>query len=285
MNTLSIKRILSLLFLSNQLFIAASTQNFVDLIQQSLNIDHPNHNTAQRAKIAYEEELQKNIGATLSRRTRETAVYHGRVRNTHRRERCDMNCHETRALSDIDLENMSYVTLNVKERSQRVTNLQLNQRALSIDNMIDNYRFHEAVEQRIQEMPDSESNMFFENNNNNNNNHRRSKREIFNYDTRFNIIKSRQDRYPFTTVVKLSTGCSGHIVDSSHILTAAHCIHDGRSYVKGAKKLRVGRPRGGKSSGRALKNPNRYFKWKPVHRVHFPENWKKSGKSGEVSII
>lgn len=269
MNTLSIKRILSLLFFANQLVYASRTQNYVDLIQNSLEINSPNHDTAQRAKISYEEELQKNIGSTLSRRTRETAIYNGRVRNSNKRERCDMDCHETRGLSDIDPENMSFVTLNVKERSQRITNLQLNRDRLSIDNMINNYKWHEAVEQKIQDLP-------VEN--------RRSKREIFNYDTRFNIIKTRQERYPFTTVVKLSTGCSGHIVDSNHIITAAHCIHDGRSYVKGAKKLRVGRPRVGKVNGRALKNPNRYFKWKPVHRVHFPENWKKTGKNGETEI-
>lgn len=58
-------------------------------------------------------------------------------------------------------------------------------------------------------------------------------------------------------------------------------------YVKGAKKLRVGRPRAqkGKSARNIAKysNSKRDFKWKHVKRVHFPESWKMNGSSQEVS--
>ncbi|XP_037549081.1 serine protease 23-like [Nematolebias whitei] len=69
----------------------------------------------------------------------------------------------------------------------------------------------------------------------------RRKRQIFGHDGRFSIAG--QDfllKYPFSVAVKLSTGCSGTLVGDRHVLTAAHCVHDGKNYVKGAQKLRVG---------------------------------------------
>ncbi|KAL2077164.1 hypothetical protein ACEWY4_026668 [Coilia grayii] len=71
--------------------------------------------------------------------------------------------------------------------------------------------------------------------------HRRLKRQIYGADGRFNI---RGEHflldYPFSTAVRISTGCTGVLVSQRHVLTAAHCVHDGKDYVKGARKLRVG---------------------------------------------
>uniref|UniRef100_UPI003AAF68E9 serine protease 23 n=1 Tax=Centroberyx gerrardi TaxID=166262 RepID=UPI003AAF68E9 len=107
--------------------------------------------------------------------------------------------------------------------------------------------------------------------------HKRVRRQIYGADGRFNI---RGDHflldYPFSTAVRISTGCTGVLVSQQHVLTAAHCVHDGKDYVKGARKLRVGfltppSINGTKAGQTPVKKP--LVRWVRVKRTRVPKGW------------
>ncbi|XP_012717329.2 serine protease 23 [Fundulus heteroclitus] len=107
--------------------------------------------------------------------------------------------------------------------------------------------------------------------------HGRVKRQIYGADGRFNIQGDDflMD-YPFSTAVRISTGCTGVLVSQRHVLTAAHCVHDGRDYVHGAQKLRVGfliPPSINGTKTGLVPNKKPLVRWVRVKRTRVPKGW------------
>ena len=88
----------------------------------------------------------------------------------------------------------------------------------------------------------------------------RRQREIYPPDDRIQFNATTNQRFPFSTIVRLSTGCTGILTSKNYVLTAAHCVHD-RISLK-TRYLRVG-----------YLNDKGRFVWFFARKIFYPAKW------------
>ena len=74
-----------------------------------------------------------------------------------------------------------------------------------------------------------------------NGNHGRNSKRLYIHKPDDKIIISGYQRrqFPYSNVVRLSSGCTGTLLTPFHVLSAAHCVHDGKDFKPNIEMLKI----------------------------------------------
>ncbi|ESO99110.1 hypothetical protein LOTGIDRAFT_173852 [Lottia gigantea] len=88
---------------------------------------------------------------------------------------------------------------------------------------------------------------------------------------RFQVVMPLMRRYPYSNVVRLSSGCTGTLLTPYHVLTAAHCVHNGEEFKTNLEMLKIEIP------------DTMGFRVYYIKKISIPKSWRRSGHLSDTA--